>query len=253
MKIQYASDLHLEFADNYKFVNSIPFKVMGEVLVLAGDITYLNEDIVIDKFWQWASENFREVLIVPGNHEYYKNSDVASYGDSWTKEILPNVKYYQNKVVRIDNTDFILSTLWSHIKVLEEFYVRRGLSDFRQIMYNGERFLPVNYNAEHEKCLSFIKQSVAESTAERIVVVTHHLPTTAVVAPWHKNSTVGSAFATELSKFIEESNIDAWIFGHSHTNINTVIDNKPIVCNQMGYVFQDEQRYGFSGSVCIEL
>ena len=54
MKIQYASDLHLEFADNYRFVNSIPFKVMGEVLVLAGDITYLNEDIVIDKFWQWA-------------------------------------------------------------------------------------------------------------------------------------------------------------------------------------------------------
>ena len=253
MKIQYASDLHLEFADNYKFVNSIPFEVMGEVLVLAGDITYLNEDIVIDKFWQWASENFREVLIVPGNHEYYKNSDLANYGDSWIKEILPNVKYYQNKVVRIDNTDFILSTLWSRIKVLEEMEVRRGLSDFRQIMYNGERFLPVNYNAEHEKCLSFIKQSVAESTAERIVMVTHHLPTAAVVAPWHKNSTVGSAFATELSKFIEESNIDAWIYGHSHTNFDTQIGNTRIVSNQLGYLQLSEQRFGFSGEKFIEV
>ena len=73
---------------------------------------------------------------------------------------------------------------------------------------------PADFNAEHEKCLDFIKRSVAESTAERIVVVTHHLPTMAVVAPEHKGNLLNSTFATELDDFIADSRIDAWIFGH---------------------------------------
>ena len=37
MKIQYASDLHLELSGNSKYVKEIPFEVTGDVLVLAGD------------------------------------------------------------------------------------------------------------------------------------------------------------------------------------------------------------------------
>ena len=70
-----------------------------------------------------------------------------------------------------------------------------------------------------------IKRSVAESTAERIVVVTHHLPTMAVVSPEHKGNLLNSAFATELGDFIADSRIDAWIFGHSHTDIDATIGN----------------------------
>ena len=32
MKIQYASDIHLELSDNSRFINSIPFEVTGDVL-----------------------------------------------------------------------------------------------------------------------------------------------------------------------------------------------------------------------------
>lgn len=254
MKIQYASDLHLEFTPNFNLVKSIPFEAVGDVLVLAGDIGYLHERKTYEtRFWKWASEHYRQVLIVPGNHEFYGQGDVLARGDSWSREIRKNVHYYQNKVVRIENTDFILSTLWSHITPRDEYFVSRGMNDFRQIQYGGRRFTTEDYNIEHEKCLSFIKKSVEESDAEHVVVVTHHLPTMEVVAPEHKGSNLNSAFATELGNYIANSRIDAWIFGHSHTNINTVIDNKPIVCNQMGYVFQDEHRYGFSGSACIEL
>ena len=254
MKIQYASDIHLELSDNLRFIKSEPFEVTGDVLVFAGDTGYLRDGTLPNlRFWKWASANYQEVLLVPGNHEFYGNGDVLAYGDSWNLEILPNVHYYQNKVVRIDNVDFILSTLWSHIRPEDEYFVHRGMNDFRQILYNGRRFTPADFNAEHEKCLDFIKQSVAESTAKRIVVVTHHLPSMAVVAPEHKCSLLNSAFATELGNFIADSRIDAWIFGHSHANEEAIIGNTRLVCNQLGYVYYNEHLAGVDGKRFIEI
>ena len=125
--------------------------------------------------------------------------------------------------------------------------------DFRQILFNGRRFTPADFNAEHEKWLDFIKRSVADSTAEHIVVVTHQLPTKAVVAPEHKDSLLNSAFATELGDFIADSRIDAWIFGHSHATIDATIGNTRIVCNPLGYVYNHEHLKGFDGRRYIEL
>ena len=71
MKIQFASDIHLELSDNLRFIKVSHLRLL--VMLLA-------------------------------------------YGDSWRRKILPNVHYYQNTVARIDNVDFILSTLWSHIR-----------------------------------------------------------------------------------------------------------------------------------------
>ena len=208
MKIQFASDIHLELSDNLRFIKVSHLRLL--VMLLA-------------------------------------------YGDSWRRKILPNVHYYQNKVVRIDNVDFILSTLWSHIRPEDEYFVHRGMNDFRQILYNGRRFTPADFNAEHEKCLDFIKQSVDESTAKRIVVVTHHLPSMTVVSPEHKGSLLNSAFATELGNFIADSRIDAWIFGHSHANEEAIIGNTRLVCNQLGYVYYNENLAGFDGKRFIEI
>ena len=37
------------------------------------------------------------------------------------------------------------------------FHVHRGMNDFRQIMYDGHRFTPDDFNLEHEKCLQFLR------------------------------------------------------------------------------------------------
>ena len=79
-----------------------------------------------------------------------------------------------------------------------------------------------------------------KSTAKHIVVVTHHLPTLAVVAPQHKGSVLNGAFATELGDYIAGSCIDVWIYGDLHTNIDITIGNTRIVCNQLGYAYYNE-------------
>ena len=95
MKIQYMSDLHLEFADNSRYLKHNELPVTGEILVLAGDIFYLKDRVApLTKFWKWASANYREVLIDPGNHEYYNNADVAECGSEWCWKFRDNVGYY---------------------------------------------------------------------------------------------------------------------------------------------------------------
>ena len=255
MKIQYMSDLHLELTDNSRYIKHNEFPVTGDVLVLTGDIFYLRNDVApLGKFWKWASANYRQVLIVPGNHDYYGRYDVMTKGMQWSWKFKENVGYYQNQVVRIDNIDFVLSTLWSNISPQDEYFVWKGLNDFYQTLYNGHRLTVDDYNRMHQFCLDFIKRSVAESTAEKIVVVTHHLPTRQVVAPQHQDSLINSAFATELGDFIANSRIDAWIYGHSHTNIDATIGMTKIVSNQLGYVFHNEHlSNGFDAGKYIEI
>ena len=78
MKIQYMSDLHMELWDNSRYLKMNEFEAIGDILVLAGDTFYLRNTTPPQKrFWDWASENFRQVLLVPGNHEYYSNEPKA--------------------------------------------------------------------------------------------------------------------------------------------------------------------------------
>lgn len=254
MRIQFFSDLHTEFHENMEFIKSSPFEITGEVLVLAGDIGYLNDPALGKlQFWKWASENYREVLIIAGNHEYYNGSDLSAFGDNWARMFLGNVGYYHNKVVRIDNTDFVLSTLWSHINPTDRFFIERGMNDFRQIKYDDKWLTTDDYNEEHEKCLAFIKKSVAESTAKHIVVVTHHLPTLKVVSPHYRTNLLNSAFAIELGDYIVDSRIDCWIYGHSHENIDIQLGKTQIVCNQLGYVKNGEGEPRFDSGKFVEL
>ena len=100
MKIQYMSDLHLEFCDNSRWLKHNELPVTGDILVLAGDIFYLKNRIApLNNFWKWASANYRQVLIVPGNHEYYNYCDVMDNGLQWNWMFKNNIGYYQNQVV----------------------------------------------------------------------------------------------------------------------------------------------------------
>lgn len=241
MKIQYASDLHLEFAENWHYLKENPLKVTGDILVLAGDIGYLgDENYTKHPFWDWASENYKQVICCMGNHEFYKYFDIATLQDGYCLEIRHNVHSYYNAVVHIEDTDFIISTLWSNINLKEAYYTEQVISDFRRILYNGELLTFADFNREHSRCLEFIKKSVQDSTAKNKIVVTHHVPSFLMQCPKFEGSLANGAFTVELKDYIKDSNIDFWIFGHSHYNGDKVIGQTTCLSNQFGYVFHNE-------------
>lgn len=241
LKIQYASDLHLEFRENSHYLKENPLEVTGDILVLAGDIGYLGDDNYSKHpFWDWASEHYQQVIVAMGNHEFYKGYDIFTIHDGFDLEIRPNVHAYYNKVVNIEGVDIIVSTLWSRIQPADEDYVERSVSDFYRIRYKGHRFNADNFNAEHSRCLSFIQKAVANSEARAKVVVTHHVPSFALSSKDFEGSPINGAFTVELGDYIATSGIDFWIYGHSHRNINKNIGTTKCLSNQLGYVSQSE-------------
>lgn len=135
MKIQYASDLHLEFAENGSYIKHNPLPVTGDILVPAGDIGYLgDENYSNHPFWKWASENYRQVIVCMGNHEFYKNYDIATLENGYSLEIRPNIHCYYNGIVKLDDTDVFISTLWGHIPLEEAYFTENVIFDFRRIL-----------------------------------------------------------------------------------------------------------------------
>lgn len=252
MRIQYASDLHLEFRDNAHYLKENPLKVVGDILVLAGDIGYLGDDNYSrHPFWGWASENYKEVIIALGNHEFYKGYDLGKIEDGFDLEIRPNVHAYYNKVVRIDDVDIIVSTLWAQVELKNAFYTERCITDFHRIVYNGERFTFSEFNSENERCTAFIKKAMEESDARIKVVVTHHVPSFELNSKDFDGSALNGAFTVELANYIAHSGIDYWIYGHSHRNIDKTIGDTRCISNQLGYTFHNE-HLDFKSDAVIE-
>lgn len=244
MRVQYASDLHLEFGKNSKWLKEHPLIPSADILVLAGDIGYLGDDnYITHPFWNRVSEDFKQVIVVPGNHELYKFFDINELRNGWQLEIRHNVRVCYNSVIALnEETDLIASTLWAHIPPSEEYLTERCVSDFKRIR-NGEfRLSAQRFNEEHEVCRNFIEKAVSESNAERIVVATHHVPSFALMAEEFKDSSINGAFTVELGGMIAESRINCWIYGHSHRNIDKMIGSTRCVSNQLGYVFQNEHN-----------
>ena len=253
MKIQYASDLHLEFKSNTEYLTTNPMKVTGDILILAGDIHVIGSpDFMENPFWDWASKNYKQVIVAYGNHEYYKTCDLGTMKDGLKYKIRDNIYYYYNCVITIEDVDIIVSTLWSYIHKENEDACVYSVNDFRMIKYNGDNLTAEIFNNEHKKCLDFIKKSMQESKAKTKIIVTHHVPSISLTAEEFRGSAMTDAFTVDLTDYIKKCGAKYWIFGHSHRNINKKIGSTNCLCDQVGYVSSGENET-FSGDKCIEL
>ena len=254
MLIQYASDLHLGFEDNYRFVELGGLAAEGEILLLAGDIVKLSRLNYFNDFWDWCEDNFQLTIFVPGNHDFYgKWKSLEGMASPIRKKIRENVLCCSNTVVRCGSADIICSTLWSHVPPQSTVDVASTLWDFKKIFVNENPLTVEQYNELHRACREFVERAVEESSADKKIVVTHHLPSYAVVSERFQNSPLNPGFATELGEWILDSSIDYWIYGHSHESVETEIGRTKLLSNQLGYLSMGEgQRYSLSKCFSLE-
>lgn len=242
MKIQYCSDLHLEFPINRFYLKENPIVPSGEILLLAGDIVPFAGMENVQEFFDFVANSFEQTYWIPGNHEFYR-SDVNERSGSFEEKIRNNVTLLNNTAVTYKDIRIVCSTLWSHIDDDKERQITQSLSDFHLIKNNGRKITVPDYNLLHDQSIKFLRLSLLTRSRHKTIVMTHHIPTFQHYPAKYKHSNLNSAFAVELFDLISESNADYWIFGHHHQAVpDFVIGKTTLTNNQLGYVEYDEHR-----------
>lgn len=150
----------------------------------------------------------------------------------------------------LDNIKFIFSTLWSEISTSNKLLIQQRISDFHVIKYKNRRFLPDQFNELHSESLKFLKSEIEMTFTGKKVVVTHHVPVLLNYPEQYKNDVLNEAFAINLYDLINDNNIDFWIYGHHHVNIEEFrIGQTKMLTNQLGYLRYDENKYFTNGKI----
>lgn len=234
IKIQLASDLHLEMNKSFELTQTD-----SDIIVLAGDIA------VGIKGAQYAiklhEKHKKPVVYVPGNHEFYRHE----YNELLS-EIKSLLEPYQN-VNLLDNSSweykgvrFIGATFWTdfvgngsqstkyNMKVVNEC-----LSDHHLIMFNDELFTTCDALELHNLSRQWLEIELAKPYEGKTVVVTHHGPSLICQHPHFMYSAISTGFLSDADELVKEA--DAWLFGHTHFNMDTVVGDCRLVSNQLGY------------------
>lgn len=244
MKIDYQSDLHLEFGGPELDLGT------GDVLVLAGDIlTARNLDVhpsspkrqFYSKFIDRASKHYEHVIWVAGNHEHYGHSidktprDIKAFSP-------PNVHYLEREEIVIGDWIFLGTTLWTSLRnndPMVAWDLTRYMHDFKSITINQGKFLPSKWWNEY--CISFkwLCEKTVEYSDKKICVITHHAPSFQSIADMYRtdtNKNINYGYFTPLDYYIEEHpQIKFWIHGHTHTSSDYMVGSTRVLCNPRGY------------------
>jgi predicted phosphodiesterase len=227
MKIQIASDLHLEFLQPEQEKSLYQtFKGEADVLVLAGDIVPVKYmDQLRDVFGRFC-ELYEDVVYVPGNHEFYHTNppDVENLLGALSNE-LANLHWLDCGARKIQGQTFYGGTGWFPNKP-EVPRLRHTMNDFRLI-----KGLEPWVFEENTRFHRMARINVKPST----VVVSHHLPSFRSVPAEYKGDEGNCYFVNDMEWFIAEVQPKLWIHGHTHTPADYKIGNTRVVCNPLGY------------------
>lgn len=211
------------------------------------------EAIKYRNFLERASVQFKHVIMIAGNHEFYHGRWYQAL-DTLRNECnqFHNVYFLEDQVKEIDGVLFVGSTLWTDMNKNDwhtKYQVKHGMSDFKIIKNDKNNFHnlhPDDVIVRHTKSLEFIKNTVA-NTSKKIVVVTHHAPSDMSVADCYKGDILmNGAYRSNLEEFIMDSNITLWCCGHTHWRHMYYLNETLVVCNPRGYVGHEPIAEGYT-------
>lgn len=265
MRLAIASDLHLEFAEL-----SLKNTTAADVLILAGDILVANDlydhkKIDIDypvetlsllgsrqlnaykfrKFISEVSSEFKHVIVIAGNHEFYNGRWVAAI-DTLREEYgkYSNIYFLENDSKSIEDVTFVGATLWTDMNKGDPITlhaISNIMNDFSLIRNDSLGFTklrPAHVLSRFRQSIDYFNEIVSEKKDSKVVIISHMAPSSLSIHEMYKGDYVGNgAYYSDLSEFIlDNDNIKLWCHGHMHHHVDYYIGTTRVVSNPRGYV-----------------
>lgn len=285
MKIQFVSDLHLEFTPN----NIDVIENAATILCLCGDIAVCGNDLdfeIFKSFIKKLSEmKFYHILHIAGNHEYYCskrpgvimktkynyqkiNEKLAGLSSEFPKyRFLNNSHFDYNTGSRIIR--FLGTTLWTRIPEVMHNKAKAMMNDYAQIIYDSgssgkpddiQKLTPGVVSTLNQQARNFISRSIAAMKRSKNitgVLLVHHKP------DWDKSKDIKSMYdpaqvkATQISDYCYfndlitlEAPIKCVMYGHTHKRDNRLVNGVRYVSNPRGY---PGEHTGFNKKETVEI
>lgn len=225
MRINYFSDVHLEFASLKTPDND------ADIIVAAGDIGISTQGV------EWLKTLNKPVIYVAGNHEFYTHEYRQTLQSIRTQCANSNIHFLENDSFIFQDVRFLGCTLWSDLFVegdKKAEALSKTLNDFRRIQFAEKSFDVVEFSRLHQNSKAWLEQQLAQPFSGKTVVITHHAPSL-----WSWNDSGHAlkklAYCNDLKPLLHEYEISAWIHGHVHSRIDYRIAGTKILCNPRGY------------------
>ncbi len=273
MKFRIMSDIHCEFGDEFY----IPKQEddCDSTLLLAGDVGCLYSPRTFMPFIIRACEQFKYVFWVEGNHEWYHGNITKhsvqyvidnigtgklGYGvDKFGQSVEKDIKNLHTERLEFPDEKIVVlgKTLWSDFDNADPLVMhdcKLGMNDYNYIKIGEKysRFKPedVLYIFASHKRYLFEEAKRYKGMGWKVVVVSHHHPSYQCIIPEYENHHLNGAFCSNLEEEIKESDIDYWVCGHIHTAIRYFIGKTEVICNPLGYPFEEKT---FNSKLNIEI
>ena len=226
MRINYFSDVHLEFGEQI-----LP-DTDADIVIAAGDIGLYDQGL------EWLKAIDKPVIYVAGNHEFYGH-DYHHVIKMLRKQCAGSrIRFLEKDEFVFQGVRFLGCTLWSDLyaegdekaEILEN-----AVNDFRKIKFQHKAFHPKQFTGLFEESRAWLVEQLAKPYSGKTVVVTHHAPT-----EWSwidtPNSVKKLAYCNDLKSLCHEFEITAWFHGHVHNLGDYRIADARILSNTRGYV-----------------
>ncbi len=256
MKFQFISDVHLEIDPVSRLSEFI--KPCAPYLVLAGDVCAYAMKDRLRSFLEFCAANWTRVFYVAGNHEYYSKSrhelrfiakqdpvrgqpQTLAEVEAWLRAEcgrFNNVHFLQKETYYLaeEATTILGCTLWSEITPDMYDVAKKGMVDYRRVYVTKEANIePAQVTALYYDHANWLAGELSKlGPQQKVLVVTHHLPTYQMVDAKYADNPLNCCFASHTLERLPRQP-DAWVCGHSHTRTSRVVGRTLCVLNARGY------------------
>lgn len=248
MKIQYMSDLHLEGAD-LEFYN----EEKADLLVLAGDITTAKSYKNHYDFFKRCSDNWKDVVHVFGNHEYYRGDIEETRAEllEFFYKNFKNIHSLENESINLGEYRLFGSTLWTDCNgndLSTKRHLQQSMNDYRIIQWKSRMHWRLRSDDTvelHQIAVDRLVRAL-EGSEKPTIVVTHHAPSfKSTNIKYGADYLMNGGYRSDLEWLMEGYNIPLWFHGHMHDSVDYTVNKTRVLSNPRGYLIlgRDGKRY----------